>query len=99
MDYAVDYAALARAGDKAAGLATDIAATLRDMRLDGIAAAVPGGLSAGAAEHVDGKWVSASGELVDALRRHAEALTSTADAYRLAEERAAAAADAFFGGL
>ncbi len=99
MDYAVDYAALARVGDKANGLASDVAATLRGMRLDGVAAAVPGGLGAGAAEHVDGKWAAASTELVDALRRHADALTATADSYRSAEERAAAAADAFFGSL
>ncbi|GAA4896113.1 hypothetical protein GCM10025789_12250 [Tessaracoccus lubricantis] len=99
MDYEVDFRALTRAGDKAAGLGADIAATLGGMRLDGVADAVPGGLSGAAANRVDAAWQASSAELVDALEGYAAALTATADSYRLAEERAVASAEAFFGAL
>jgi hypothetical protein len=99
MDYEVDYDTLARAGTKAQGLAGDVAGTLRGMRLDDVAPAVPGGISAAAADHVDGKWADSSDELGAALRRFSEALAETAEAYRSVEDQAAAASESFFGGI
>lgn len=99
MDYAVDYAVLAQAGHKATGLTADMSATMHDMRLDDVPAAVPGSLSASAAGHVDAKWMSASEELGKWLASYAQALTETATEYRRIEDAAEAAAQRFFGGV
>lgn len=99
MDYTVDYAVLARAGEKAQGLSGDMSATMRDMRLHDVPAAVPGSMSASAASHVDAKWVESSEELSALLDKYAESLARTATEYRRIEDAACEAAERFFGSL
>lgn len=98
MDYEVDHGLLARAGDKAASLAEDLTATLSDMHLDGVAAAVPGGLTASAAERVHRSWTSGSGEVSEACSRYADDVAACADAYRAVEEQAAEAVERWIAG-
>lgn len=99
MDYEVDYAQLDRAGQKADGLASDVAATLTGMRLDDVPAAVPGGMTAGAASHVDGQWVESTQQISEALTGYARRMAETAVAYRKIEDTAATAANDFFGAI
>lgn len=98
MDYEVDYGLLSRTGQKAAGLAEDLTATLRDMHLDGVAAAVPGSFTASVAEHVHQSWLSGSAELCAACAQYAGDVTACADAYRGIEDKASGAVDGWVSG-
>ncbi len=99
MDYEVEYSVLHRAGEKASGVATDIAGVLADMHMNDVAGAIPGGMSGGVATSVSNGWRDASDAAVKALEIYGENLTETAVAYRKVEEVNARAATTFFGGI
>lgn len=98
MDYEVDYGLLSRTGQKAAGLAEDLTTTLRDMHLEGVAAAVPGSFTASAAERVHQSWASGSAEVSSSCTQYAGDVTACADAYRGIEDKATEAIDGWIGG-
>lgn len=98
MDYEVNYSTLERAGNKAEGLANDIADVLAGMHMDDVEGAIPGGISGGAATSVSKSWKDTSTTVSKALQAYGEHLTSNAVAYRQIEDKNAEAATKFFGG-
>lgn len=99
MDYEVNYATLAQAGQRAAMIAADAKQPLSQMRLDGVGAAIPGGVSGAVASRVDSMWTENAEEIGTALDFYSKALTSNAKNYQQVETAAAEAATGFFGGV
>lgn len=99
MDYEVNYATLAQAGQRAAMIASDAARPLSQMRLDGVDAAIPGGVSGAVANRIDSMWVDNAKEIKGALDGYSKALTSNAQNYQQIEKAAADAARSFFGSV
>lgn len=97
MDYEVDFGILERSGQRAGMVAQDARQPLAAMRIDGVGAAIPGGLSGAVADGVDRAWRAAASEIGSGLDGYASALTATAANYRQAEQQAAEATRAFFG--
>lgn len=99
MDYEVDFGTLEAAGRRAGDVAQAARAPLSRMRIDGVGAAIPGGVSGAVADRIDDAWTRAADELGEGLARYAEDMSTTAANYRAAEEAAAEATSSFFGGL
>ena len=92
MDYEVNYATLAQAGQRA----TMIAAEARDIIVQRVDA---GGVSGAVASRVDSMWTENAEEIGTALDFYSKALTSNAKNYQQVETAAAEAATGFFGGV
>lgn len=78
-------------------MAQDAARPLSQMRIDGVGAALPGGVSGSVADRLDRAWCEAAEEIGAGLSFYADAMGSTAANYRAAEAAAAKAASSFFG--
>lgn len=96
MDYEVDYAVLQIASSRATTIADAAATGLADLRIDGIGAAIPGGVSGAVADRLDASWVGNAAELTTAFEGYAEALTATSANYRHIEDSATDNVTGFF---
>lgn len=99
VDYEVDFAVLQRAGARAADVAQTASTGLSQMRIRGVGAAIPGGLSGGVADRLDAAWQSNGREISEAISSYAESLAASAENYRAAEQQATESLESFFGGL
>lgn len=97
MDYEVDYAVLQVASSRATAIAGAAAAGLAELRIDGVGAAIPGGVSGAVADKLDQSWVGNAAELAEAFDGYAEALTATSANYRDIEDAATDNVTGFFG--
>ena len=99
MDYRVDYGTLEQQGARAQGVADQMPAVVAPMRLDRVAAAIPGSLSAGRASAADAKMVTGGQALTQITESYAAALTVTAESYRAIEETSEGVIEKFFGAV
>ncbi len=99
VDYKVDWAVLRQASARIDAIAQGAASAMTSMRLDKVATALPGSLSAGRAAALDGQFVDDARALTESVRGHADQLESTAESYAQAEERARQLVEQFYGGL
>ena len=98
MDYRVDYGELTGAAKLAQGVADRSSSATTHMRLDLVAAAIPGSLSAGRANAADATLVEATRTISADLAGYSSALAATAENYRAIEDTAEGAVGEFFGG-
>lgn len=99
MDYSVDYGELSRAAELAQAIADRTVSATSRMRLDLVATAIPGSVSAGRANAADSKLVEGAQGIERDLAGYAAALATTAGNYKAIEDTAEGAAREFFGGV
>ena len=98
MDYRVDYGEVERAARNARNIAERSLSATSRMRVDLVSAAIPGSVSAGRANALDGTLVEAALSIETDLAAYSDDLASTAENYRAFEDSAADAVQEFFGG-
>lgn len=94
----MDYGGLAQASKLAQDIADRSSSATSRMRLDLVAAAIPGSVSAGRANALDATLAEAARNIGANLAAYSFALATTAENYRAVEDTAAGAVGQFFGG-